>query len=249
MPARESINVVLVEDDPEDAHLLERALRKSGIDCRLTHLQRLSDALAFLEHNLTDVVVLDLGLPDTEGLNTLERVQSSDPSLPIVILTGNDDEQHAKRAVEAGAQDYVSKNQLDGRCMGRALSYAVRRKRAENRLRIGVSELEHVIETDELTGAVNRRSLLRRLPDVWEFAERTGDAVSCVMADIDFFKLVNDTHGHPLGDEALAAVAQALLGIARPSDLVCRYGGEEFCVLLRGVDENEAVTWAERARA
>lgn len=249
MTTSKPINVALVEDDPEDAFLLERALRKSGIDYQLTHLSRLSDALDYLENNLTDVVVLDLGLPDTEGLTSLERIQTSDPSVPIVILTGNDDQQNAKDAVEFGAQDYVSKNQLDGRGMARALTYAIHRKRAENRLRIGVSELKHVIETDELTGAINRRSLLRRLPDAWEFAERTGDPVSCVMADVDYFKLVNDTHGHRVGDEALTAVAHALLSIARPTDMVCRFGGEEFCVLLRGSDERDAITWAELARS
>ena len=248
MMTNEFINVALVEDDAEDALLLERALRRSGIDYRLTHLERLSDALDFLESNLADVVVLDLGLPDTEGLDSLTRIQSSDPSVPVVILTGNDDEDNAREAVESGAQDYVSKNQLDGRSMAKALTYAIHRKRAENRLRIGVSELKHVIDTDELTGAMNRRSLLRRLGDAWEFAEETGDPISCVMLDIDFFKHVNDTHGHRLGDEALAAVAQSLSSIARPTDMVCRYGGEEFCVLLRGADEREAMTWAERAR-
>jgi diguanylate cyclase (GGDEF)-like protein/PAS domain S-box-containing protein len=105
--------------------------------------------------------------------------------------------------------------------------------------------LEFQARHDALTGALNRRHFHELFAGEWN----GGEALACVMLDIDYFKKINDTHGHAMGDRALLSVASLLQSQCSPRDLLCRYGGEEFCVVLPGADEAQAAAWAERARA
>jgi diguanylate cyclase (GGDEF)-like protein len=110
-------------------------------------------------------------------------------------------------------------------------------------------EMRVLSEVDPLTGVLNRRSLHERMEREWSYATRHAKPLAAIMVDIDFFKQVNDTRGHAEGDALLKTVAQLLLEQCRPSDLVCRYGGDEFCVLMRDTTESGAATLAERLRA
>lgn len=110
-------------------------------------------------------------------------------------------------------------------------------------------EMRVLSEVDPLTGALNRRSLHERMEREWSFSLRHQQPLSAIMVDIDFFKQVNDTRGHAEGDAILQTVARILLEQCRPSDLVCRYGGDEFCLLMRDTNEAGATTLAERLRA
>lgn len=112
--------------------------------------------------------------------------------------------------------------------------------------RLAVAERE--ASTDSLTGLGNRRRFDRALADAVERSRRTGEPVSLLLADVDHFKRINDTHGHELGDEVLRAVAGAIARAARRSDAVARYGGEEFAVLLCGASRDVALAAAERIR-
>jgi diguanylate cyclase (GGDEF)-like protein/PAS domain S-box-containing protein len=115
------------------------------------------------------------------------------------------------------------------------------RKRAEEQLR-------RASEQDSLTGVFNRRAFHGRFSQEWERAARYGHPLACVMLDLDFFKRINDTHGHATGDATLKAVAHLLRRQGRPGDISCRYGGEEFCILLPETDEAGAARWADRVR-
>lgn len=127
----DTISVLLVEDNPADARLLREAVRDvEGSGIQLTHVDTLGKALIRLEQAHFDVVMLDLTLPDAEGLDTLVRTHTRFPSVPIVVLTGLDDEQLATRAVREGAQDYLVKGQVNGQLVVRAMRYATERKRA-----------------------------------------------------------------------------------------------------------------------
>jgi diguanylate cyclase (GGDEF)-like protein len=103
-------------------------------------------------------------------------------------------------------------------------------------------------ETDALTGLLNRRSFREQSEQEWVRALRYERPLACIMADIDFFKRVNDSHGHAAGDATLTRIAELLAGQCRPSDLVCRYGGEEFCILAPETSERGAAKLAERIR-
>ena len=110
-------------------------------------------------------------------------------------------------------------------------------------------ELKAMATRDPLTGCHNRRTLFNEFEKLWEASKRYKKPLSCVMLDVDHFKSINDSYGHQVGDSVLKQVAQLLRATARKSDVVCRYGGEEFCILLPQVDLAEAEHAAERFRA
>lgn len=111
------------------------------------------------------------------------------------------------------------------------------------------TELSRIAESDPLTGLLNRKSFHEAFRKEWDRCTRHGRTLSCCLLDIDFFKRVNDEHGHAAGDAALAAVARLLMRHSRSTDHLCRYGGEEFCILLPETAETDAALWAERVRA
>src|SRR5512139_1976139 len=131
---RERIQLLLVEDDPTQALLLRETLAHGAIRTELTHAERLSAALEHLSKARFDVVVLDLGLPDSQGLDTFIRLRAHAPGLPILVLTALDDQDLAVRAVHEGAQDYLVKGEVNGDLLGRALRHAIERNKVEEEI-------------------------------------------------------------------------------------------------------------------
>jgi len=147
------IKVLLVEDNPGDARLLEEDLRDvPGQEFELTHVERLEEASERLREEEYDVVLLDLSLPDSSGLDTVKRTFNEAPTMPIVVLTGLDDESLGLSAVREGAQDYLVKGQTQGRLLVRAIHYALERERL-------LEEREQLIqECQEALATVKRLS-------------------------------------------------------------------------------------------
>ena len=145
------IQVLVVEDDPDYVELLQATLPAAGQPSfALESVARLGEAAARLSRGGIDLVLLDLGLPDSGGLGTFRQVQRAAPAVPIVVLTGESDEETAIAAVKEGAQDYLVKEQFTGQALVRAAQYAVERKRAEEALRRQAEELLQA-RTKELT--------------------------------------------------------------------------------------------------
>ena len=137
------IPVLLVEDSPSDARLLEEFLEEvSATEFELTHVQRLAEAQDRLQEKRFEVVLLDLGLPDSQGLNGLEKINTLAPGTAIIVLTGLKDEEVALKALHEGAQDYLMKGQVDGLLLTRAIRYAIERKRVAEELRSFAARLE-----------------------------------------------------------------------------------------------------------
>lgn len=235
------IKVLLIEDNPGDARLVEEKLREAtNGNFRLYHVQRLEEALQHLKENSFDVVLLDLTLPDAQGVGTVTKVSSEYPSLPIVVLSGLSDETLAVQAVQVGAQDYLVKGQGNGALLTRSLRYAIERKQAEERL-------AYLAQYDHLTGLANRSLFKDRLNQALARSDRNQDLVALMFLDLDNFKVINDTLGHDAGDTVLQAVADRLNKCVRKTDTVARLGGDEFTIILEGLKKSEApITVAQK---
>ena len=233
--------VLVVEDSPEYALLVAEMLREAlGGGVTVVPALALASAVEHLAARPVDCVLLDLSLPDARGLHALQRIQHAAPELPVIVLSGRDDETLAVRAVQQGAQDYLVKRDVDERLLGRAIRYAVERKHAE-------LQLAYLAMHDGLTGLANRALFMDRLAHATARAPRSGGHVAVLFADLDRFKIVNDSLGHEAGDRLLVQVADRLRELVRPSDTVARFGGDEFLVLCEDLDsEAGAVAVAQR---
>src|SRR5580658_1607860 len=127
-------SLLLVEDNPGDARLFRETFKDQGShDTELTHVKSIFEAEKYLAAHSVDIIILDLGLPDAQGLEAVRRVHAAAPRVPLVVLTGQDDELLATQALQEGAQDYLVKGQIEARGLLRALRYAVERKLMEAR--------------------------------------------------------------------------------------------------------------------
>jgi diguanylate cyclase (GGDEF)-like protein/PAS domain S-box-containing protein len=365
---KKSIKVLLlVEDNPADVRLLREIFHEqSSHNTELTQVETLGEAEKYLAGGAApDIILLDLGLPDAQGLEAIPRARAAAPHVPLVVLTALDDESLAARALQEGVQDYLIKGQVDGRGLLRALRYAVERKnmqealfiekeraqvtlnsigdavictdvsgnitflnpvaarmtdwsRAEaagrpmvevfqildaksrktspNPMEIAVREngvmhlpsntvliqrhgfeipvegsvapihdrdglatgavivfrdmgstrtmalqMAHSAHHDFLTGLPNRKLLNDRISQAIALALRNRKKVAVLFLDLDGFKHINDSLGHPIGDRLLQSIAKRLVDSVRGSDTVSRQGGDEFVLLLSEVDNSEGV--------
>jgi diguanylate cyclase (GGDEF)-like protein/PAS domain S-box-containing protein len=360
-----SIKILLmVEDNPGDTRLLRGMLNEQGSgDANLTHVERLTDAEKYLNEHVVDIILLDLGLPDAQGLTAVRRTHAAAPRVPLVVLTGLDDESLAAQALQEGAQDYLIKGQVDARGLRRAIRYAIERKTMEEALfmekeraqatlncigdavactdssgnitflnlvaekmtgwllqeaagrsmvetlrildattreptpdpmkmavtqhrivhlpsnsilirrdgfeipiedsvspihnregqatgavivfrdvseaRAMALQMAHSAEHDFLTSLPNRMLLNDRISQAIALAPRHLKNVAVLFLDLDGFKHINDSLGHPTGDKLLQSVAKRLVDCVRNSDTVSRQGGDEFVVLLSEVEQSD----------
>lgn len=234
---------VLVVDDSRlirtmIAHDLSR---DPGIGCVLT-AEDGRQAIEILQADCPDIIITDWEMPNMDGLALCRWIRGA--TLPhyvyVLLLTAKTQSVEMVAGLEAGADDFVSK----------PLRPAILRARLRAAARLLAMErtLRDLSESDSLTGVLNRRTFRKRFAVEWERANRHELPLACVMVDLDYFKKINDTHGHAAGDQAIVNVARILRDQRRSSDLVCRYGGEEFCVLLPETKEEGAAAWAERCR-
>jgi diguanylate cyclase (GGDEF)-like protein len=234
------LQVLLVEDSAGDALLLREMFRKEPPGSfALTHVGRMSDALSELAKGGIDIVLLDLGLPDDHGLDTVRRAQAAAPGVPVIVLTGLDDEALAAQAMKEGAQDYLIKGQIENRALPRALRHAIERQRMQADTALMSLQLKHWAQYDFLTDLPNRMLLNDRLTQAIASAGRYRRQLAVLFLDLDSFRHVNDSLGHAIGDGLLRAVGARLLAGVRKSDTVSRQGGDEFVVVLSSIERSE----------
>lgn len=232
--------LLAVEDNVGDARLLVEMLNEQeGHNTVLLHATCMADAEVVLEEHAVDIILLDLGLPDVQGLDAVRRARAAAPRLPLVVLTGLDDEDIAGQALQEGAQDYLIKGQIDLRGLLRALRYAVERKSMEDTARDLALLIDHTAKHDDLTGLPNRALLKDRTDFAIALAARHKTKLAVLFLDLDGFKHVNDSLGHSTGDKLLKSIAGRLSNCVRGADTVSRQGGDEFVVLLSDVTRAE----------
>lgn len=233
MEKTEKTKILLVEDQPADARLAQEALAENHAgEFDIIHVTRLQQALDCLSREHFDALLLDLSLPDADGLDTVIQIHGAAPGLPIVILSGASDEALSLQAVQAGAQDFLVKSWGNGPILARALRLAIARKCA-------LDHFVHLAQHDPLTDLPNRILFQERLDRALDHAQRAERCAALMLLDLDYFKNVNDSLGHEAGDLLLQAIGHRLRECVRHRDTVARIGGDEFAVVLEDLAGSE----------
>ena len=223
--------ILLVEDNPGDYRLVQLMLDECAVgQFRLLHADQIASAARVLDRECVDIVLLDLRLPDGNGLDTLVKVHALAPDVPVVVLSHVEDESLAVKAVRMGAQDFLVKSHITGPLLVRSLRYALERRRLEE-------HLHYLAHHDALTGLANRKLFYDRLSRTLASARRHQRPLALMLVDLNDFKQVNDELGHHAGDQLLQQVAERLQAGLRVSDCVARLGGDEFILYVSELGE------------
>ena len=246
--------ILVADDEPVNLALIKRRLEWE--EYRVETAEDGGQAVEAARRTLPDLIILDVMMPVLDGLQAC-RLLKGDPEtrdIPVIFLSALDDIETKVSGLALGANDYVSKPFRVEELLAR-VRVAIRMKRDRDRLRQRAEELRRSAEaasemsmTDALTGLLNRYGLQHALQREHSEARRYARPLSCLLLDIDFFKAVNDTYGHAAGDTALMQTARVLAESVRGSDVVCRYGGEEFLVLVPETGVEGARSLAEKIR-
>jgi two-component system, cell cycle response regulator len=239
--------VAIVDDDAAIRRLVHLYLTRAGYD--VVEFTAGEEAQAQLGQIAWDLAILDRRLPDMDGVDLCHHLKS-DPDLRnryIIMLTGEDESADKVLGLDLGADDYITKPFQPAELLAR-IRAAKRIVDLQKELMESNRRLELLSITDGLTKLHNHRHFQDELGRAFEESERYGRPLSLVIADLDFFKKVNDTYGHAVGDEVLKAVSAILQQSTRSTDLAARYGGEEFTLMLPETNLADAMAFAEKLR-
>ena len=230
--------ILIADDDSDFRSVLVRRARRMGLD--VVEAGDGPEAHAALESQPFDALVCDLYMPGATGLEVVERARQLDTNIQAIILTASASVETAVEALRAGVYDYMTKPFESMAAFELALTRALEHRRLiEENARL-FAEVQRLAVTDPVTGLFNRHKLNEFLDLEVERARRYGRPLSLIMLDLDDMKKINDTFGHPVGDEALRRVAQAIRSQVRRVDLPTRYGGDEFMIVLPEASSGEA---------
>jgi two-component system, cell cycle response regulator len=247
--AKKTIRVLLIEDNDHDAEIVRRMLTKyAAVTYKLERVRSTQEGLEKLDSGNFDLLLLDYSLPGEDGISFLRRLNGTAQLPPVIMLTGWGDGRVAAEAMHSGAYDYFPKSSINSQVLAHAIHQALDKHRwsvEERRLR---EELERLVITDELTAVYNRRYMARALDRECNRARRYRRELACLMIDLDDFKRYNDSHGHLVGDIALKQVAATISQCVRETDIVVRFGGEEFVVIMPEAHPDACMAAAERIR-
>lgn len=229
--------LLLVDDQPINIQVMHRIFAH---DCQVFMATSGSQALQLCHEQTPDLVLLDIEMPEMDGFEVCRRLKSNEgtSNIPVIFVTAHTDPAQETRGLEAGAVDFISK----------PINPSVLRARVRTHLLLKFQSdaLRGLAFLDGLTTLYNRRYFDRQLDLEWARSARHGNAVSLILADVDFFKRYNDHYGHQSGDDCLREIAALLkASLKRNTDTVARYGGEEFVCLLPDISHEEAIRLAE----
>ncbi len=256
-----ALRILLVEDDYATKLVLKLLLTKAG------HTVATAgdgvEALSMLDKFMPQLIITDLHMPKMNGIEFCKVLRCNElwRNVHVFVMLTQENLDRVESIFEAGASDYLTKP-VNSIVLGARLRVTQCMVQLQDELKVEHEQLRNVAAqlaasnqrlqqmalTDVLTELPNRRHANDYLEQQWAVAERSGRPLSCMMVDVDFFKKVNDTYGHKVGDDVLKQVAQILRSSARKQDLVCRFGGEEFLVICPDAPADQIYQYAERLR-
>jgi diguanylate cyclase (GGDEF)-like protein len=240
---------VLITDDDITTRLTLRGLL-SQHDCEIVEAASGLEALAEIQSDSPpDLIFMDWNMPDLSGVEvtTLLRETLTENQPYVIIVSSYTDDHQILEALSYGADDYITKP-VDGNFLNAKYAVAKRIIDTQEKLKQSNEVLQKLAYYDELTGVLNRRAGNASFMVEVERCVRSDQNLSVAMVDIDYFKKVNDTHGHQVGDVVLKQFANCLRKTIRPYDIICRYGGEEFLLIAEVNNVREARQLFERVR-
>jgi diguanylate cyclase (GGDEF)-like protein len=242
------IKILICDDDPADRKMvrtyLQRITRREIVLLEAGHAEEIQNAL---DKGRIDLVLMDNQMPGKSGMEWLAEIAKKQLA-PVVMLTGSGTEEIAAQAFQEGAVGYLPKGSLSQKKLSNIIDVALDKWTRLQQARADREKLERLANFDSLTGLYNRRAVLDKLDELINLANRYKEDFSLSMLDIDNFKKVNDRYGHLTGDEVLEKIAVLIRRNIRETDIVGRYGGEEFIIILPKTNLSSAWVVAERLR-
>ena len=232
------LTVLVIEDHPDQRELLMIVLQKEGY--RVIAAANGVEALEKLEQEPVQIVLSDIMMPKMNGFELINKIRSNAAfkNIYLILITARIQEGDRVRGLDLGADDYITKPF--------SFSELLARVRVGSRVVQYQRHLEYQTLIDALTGLFNRRAFEKKIEEEFERAKRYHHPLSLLIADIDNFKMINDTYGHHAGDRVLKRIAEALRDKTRRSDFASRYGGEEFVLILPETDLENALQAAKK---
>ncbi len=245
VPQRPPGRVLVVEDDRVTREFVAGLLRGAGFDVRT--LESGSPAVDLARNGKVDLVLLDVVMPGVNGIDVCRMIKSvtGDAFVPVILVTAKSDTASRVEGLRIGADDYVCKP-FDERELLARVEGMLRIKQMHDEVAKAKSRLQELAVRDDLTGLFNFRYLHTRLHEEFKRAERYREPLACAMVDVDGFKGFNDQYGHEVGDIVIKGVAERLTAALREIDVVARYGGDEFLIILPSTHFSGALTVSDR---
>ncbi len=239
--------LLVVDDEPAILDLLQRRLEALG--CTVSTLPGGTGVVQAARDQVPDLILLDVMMPDFDGFSVVQALKQEPEvrDIPVIMMTARSELESRIKGLELGAHDYVAKPFEAPELMAR-IRAALRVKQLQDELKDANKKLERLATSDPLTDLPNRRTFDEQFFLAVERARRTGEVLSVIMLDLDHFKQINDTYGHRVGDDALRQIGRLLTSRQRVTDVVGRYGGEEFVWVLPGAKTEDAMEIAEWLR-
>lgn len=238
------LNILIVDDDEDIRMTLKDVLTLPGYNVRTASSGL--EATNMMKDTDFSIVITDIRMPGMDGIQITRKFKESNSDTTVIAITGNASVETALALLEEGAYDYITKP-FNIKEVKSIVARAAERYKLINEVK--EKEIYKLLAiTDGLTEVYNRHYFNQTLPRELERAKRYKNPLSFLMMDIDHFKIFNDTQGHLAGDWALKKVAQVMVGNVRIPDMVFRYGGEEFALILPQTEKGDAIAVAERIR-
>ena len=241
------INILVIDDSGDVFEGIKAFLGDQDL-VNMSLAANMKEALTMLGQGQFDMIFLDHLLNDGTSIDFLREAEKEGIETPVIVISGQGDEMLVSQVIQLGAYEYLPKNRINLESVSRVINNTLERARLRNDVKKAQAKMAEMSTVDELTKLHNRRYFIEALEGEFERASRYEIEMALIMVDLDHFKKINDTYGHPSGDMVLSKIGGILKKHVRRNDIACRYGGEEFAVILSNVSRENIYAAYDRFR-